>query len=94
MFAKAAIEAAKKVPKAGRYNDRVFISSAWLKLPASLAAQIDGIDNFKTLLVEASRAGLIHLSRADLISQMNRHLVAGSAIQLFGQDQFHFINPT
>lgn len=94
-FAKATIAAAKKVPEAGRFDDdRVFISSTWLKLPAEIAEEIGSLDAFKVRLVEAQRAGLIRLSRADLVGRMNRHLVAGSAIRVLGEDRFHFIDPT
>lgn len=85
-FATRVLAAARASPS-GRYgDDRVFISHVWRNLSAS------GMDEqfFKNRLVEANRARLLSLKRADLVEVMDPIDVAASEINYLGE-RFHFV---
>jgi hypothetical protein len=81
--------AAAQSSTTGRFGeDRVFISHVW----RALQEQAQGLDErtFKSRLVEANRARLLSLSRADLVEAMNPADVAMSETRYLGAT-FHFI---
>jgi hypothetical protein len=85
-FAERVLHAAR-TSTAGRFGeDKVFISHVWRAL------QGQGLDEptFKQRLVEANRARLLSLSRADLVEAMDPSDVAASETRYLGAT-FHFI---
>ena len=86
-FAKLVQVAADKTTGKGRFGPRkVFIAAAWRRL------KLPGLDetNYKAKLIEAHRAGLLVLHRADLVGAMDPKLVAASEVQYLNAT-FHFI---
>lgn len=89
-FAEAVREAARAVPT-GRFGDRkVFISHVWNALQERRA--FPGMDEqeFKRHLGEANRAGLLALSRADLVEAMDPQDVRSSETPYLNAT-FHFV---
>jgi len=83
-FARRVLEAARTSPT-GRFGDnKVFISHVHRRLGDA------ALDAFKRRLVEAHRAGLLALSRADLVEAMDPSDVAESETR-WDQTTFHFI---
>jgi hypothetical protein len=75
----------------GVFGDRkVFISSVWNELRRSPAWSSLTLDEFKSRLVAAHRAGDLALARADLVAAMDPELVAASETTTDGAS-FHFI---
>lgn len=79
-------EAMLRVPSAGRFGEKVFVSALWQDLQVADLP----LDKFKHWLVGANRDGQIVLARADLPSAMNPKLVAASEIRDQGAT-FHFV---
>jgi hypothetical protein len=78
---------------AGRWDGaKVFVNQVWRQLLAEGNGGGLDFDSFKAYLLEANRRGLLHLSRADLVSAMPPEDVRESEIPSFG-DVFHFIQP-
>lgn len=71
----------------------MFISHVWRKLARLPAYARLSLDEFKQQLVEASRLGLLALSRADLVEAMNPEDVAASQINYLNAE-FHFVRIT
>jgi hypothetical protein len=85
----ARVLAAAQASTTGRFGeDRVFISHVW----RALQEQAQGLDErtFKSRLVEANRARLLSLERADLVEAMNPADVSASEVQS-STATFHFI---
>jgi hypothetical protein len=72
-------------------RDKVFIASLWHR--ARMIPEFQSLDEgaFKALLVDAHRAGLLHLSRADLTSAMSPTMVRDSEVSYLNA-VFHFVN--
>jgi hypothetical protein len=87
-FARAVHEAAR-APGAERFgDDEVFISSIWREL-TKRKPELD-LPAFKRRLLEAHRAGLVRLERADLVQVMNPVTVRESEIEYLNAT-FHFV---
>lgn len=85
-FTKRVVEAAREAV-GGRHGDRkVFIG----QVHRQLGAETLPLDAFKARLVEAQRAGLLTLSRADLVEAMSPEEVRASETVYLGE-QFHFV---
>jgi len=85
----AQVRAAAEAATSGRFGtDRVFISHLFRQLQPQL-----GMDEqaFKEKLVEANRARLLSLSRADLVEVMDPRDVASSEVRYLGAT-FHFVS--
>ena len=90
-FARTVLAAAAKVPAAGRFgSDRVFVSALWKQLGADRDAMGPTFDAFKTRLLDANRARLLTLARADMPGAMDRAKVAASEISYLNST-FHFV---
>ena len=90
-FTAAVLAAASQVPAAGRFgSDRVFVSALWKQLGADRDAMGPTFDAFKTRLLDANRARLLTLARADMPGAMNRATVAASEIRHLNST-FHFV---
>lgn len=86
-FAKTVNEAAKKTPT--RYSPRdAFISGVWNDVKDRLGMTEA---QFKQKLLEAHRAGKLHLARADLVGAMDPEAVAASETKLGDMATFHFV---
>lgn len=72
-------------------RDKVFIASLWHR--ARMTPELQSLDEgtFKAMLVDAHRAGLLHLSRADLTSAMSPTMVRDSEVSYLNA-VFHFVN--
>jgi hypothetical protein len=76
---------------AGRFGpNKVFIGQVWRQLETQPAFLQMNLAAFKSRLVEANRAGLVSLSRADLVEAMNPHDVATSETRHLNA-VFHFV---
>lgn len=85
------VQALAQATPSGRYGEeRVFIASVWGAVKAETSLCTSSISAFKDRLLEANRAGLLRLHRADLVSAMDERLVRESEIQHFNAT-FHFI---
>jgi hypothetical protein len=75
----------------GVFGDRkVFIASVWNELRRHPTWSSLTLDEFKTRLLAAHRAGDLALARADLVAAMDPELVAASETRTEGAS-FHFI---
>jgi hypothetical protein len=75
----------------GVFGDRkVFIASVWRSLAGRPPIDRMDLDAFKRRLVEAHRAGLVSLVRADLVGVMDPEQVAASET-VSGDARFHFV---
>jgi hypothetical protein len=87
------VQAAADREQEGRFGTRkVFIATVWRRLrdrPASRCTDMD-LDTFKRHLVDANRADLLGLHRADLVPLMDPAEVRASEIT-YGNATFHFI---
>ena len=89
-FAQGVLEAARAIP-AGRFGDnKVFICHVWRKLQEEGAFPGTEEAEFKHLLIEANRQGLLALSRADLVEAMDPQDVSASETRYLNAT-FHFI---
>ncbi len=79
------------VTRAGRFgDDRVFIAAVWRAAQAGPAVLHGPLSAFKTRLIEANRAGLLRLHRADLVGSMGDELVGESETRHLNAT-FHFV---
>lgn len=88
--ATAVNELAASTARADAGNDRVFIAEAWDTLVASGEADGMTLAEFKALCVELQRAGLVRLTRCELVRAYGEERVARSECQRMGA-AFHFI---
>jgi len=85
------VQALADTTRSGRYGDeRVFIAAVWRAAQAGPAALHGPLPAFKTRLVEANRAGLLRLHRADLVGAMDEQLVSESETRHLNAT-FHFV---
>jgi hypothetical protein len=85
------VQAAADREQDGRFGTRkVFIAAAWRRLRQAPAALDMDLDTFKRHLVDANRADLLALHRADLVPVMDPAEVRASEIT-YGNATFHFI---
>lgn len=75
-----------------RFGEKAFIGSVWQQLRRSEPFKSMGRDEFNQLLLHAHREGDLRMSRADLVSAMNRKDVDDSEIAYLNAT-FHFLNP-
>jgi hypothetical protein len=84
-------EAIPRIGAGGRYGtEKVFVSAIWDRIEGDRRAGGLSLDRFKRWLVTANREGWLVLARADLVSAMDRELVAASEIEDRGAT-FHFV---
>lgn len=86
-----AVRRAVRDPATPRYSPRdAYIAGVYDALAAHPARRGLSLADFKARLVEAHRAGLLHLARADLVAAMDPELVARSETHYLNAT-FHFI---
>ena len=89
-FAAAVGAAVARTDERGRYGTRkVFVSAIWSALDMAHRRRLTA-DTFKARLLEAHRAQLLCLARADLVAAMSPGMVAASEIDAHGAT-FHFV---
>jgi hypothetical protein len=81
---------ARKCPTGWFGDNKVFISHVWKQLRSEPRFAPLGLGGFKQKLVEANRANLLTLSRADLVQLMDPTDVRESEITYLTAT-FHFI---
>lgn len=87
----ATVQAAARTCPTGRFGDnKVFIHHVWKRLQAETHLPVRSLEEFKERLVEANRADLLRLSRADLVQAMDPADVERSETRYLGS-LFHFI---
>jgi hypothetical protein len=87
----ASVRDVASAAREGVFGDRkVFIASVWSELRRQPSWSSLTLDDFKTRLLAAHRAGDLALARADLVSAMDPDLVAASETRTDGAS-FHFI---
>lgn len=79
-------DACQRVPAAGRFGS----AKVWIHAACAIGQFDEGLDAFKAMLAEASEAGLIELSRCDLVEACDPRDVRRSAMQRQGFT-FNFI---
>lgn len=89
-FARDAIAAARQAPASARFPQephatKVFLVGVWRALDRP-----GDLETFKARAVEAHRAGLLTLSRADLVEAMPARDVRESEARYLGE-QYHFL---
>jgi hypothetical protein len=85
------VQAAADREQEGRFGTRkVFIAAVWRRLRETAVCAGMDLDAFKRHLVDANRADLLALHRADLVPMMDPEEVKASEI-LYGNASFHFI---
>ena len=89
-FAAAARRAAAASPTGWFGDNKVFIAHAWRRYRSDAAVPDLDLPSFKGRLVEANRAGLLALSRADLVAAMDPADVRESEARYLNAE-FHFI---
>lgn len=83
--------AAHRVPEPGRYGrSRVYLASLYRSSHGLPYVRGLDLDRFKHRLVDAHRAGLLALHRADLVSAMDPRLVKDSEVSYLNAT-FHFL---
>jgi hypothetical protein len=89
-FARAVIEAAKS-PKVARFHsDRAFIGSIWEHMRGARPIFDMSLEEFKHKLVQAHRARLLRITRADLVAAMDPREVERSEAR-YQDATFHFV---
>jgi hypothetical protein len=84
------VELARSSPS-GRFGDHlVFISHVWRRAHGEHPADFADEPLFKERLAAAHQAGLLKLSRADLVEAMDPRDVSASEVALQGAT-FHFV---
>jgi hypothetical protein len=87
----ATVRAAARDCPTGRFGpNKVFINHVWRHLGQEPSVPRLDLDAFKARLVEANRAGLLHLSRADLVEVMDPADVQDSETPYLNA-VFHFV---
>jgi hypothetical protein len=85
------VQTAARACPTGRFGDnKVFIYRVWEQLQGETHLPVRSLDEFKQRLVEANHAGLLHLSRADLVQAMDPADVRQSETPYLDA-RFHFI---
>jgi hypothetical protein len=87
----ATVQAAARHSPTGWFGDnKVFINHVWRQLQNEPGLPSLDLAGFKTCLVEANNAGLLHLSRADLVQAMDPADIQESETSYLNA-VFHFI---
>jgi hypothetical protein len=87
----ATVEAAARTCPTGWFGDnKVFIHHVWKQLQAETHLPVHSLEEFKQRLAEANHAGLLRLSRADLVQAMDPTDVRESETRYLDA-VFHFI---
>ncbi len=89
-FANTVKSVARTCPTKEFGDNKAFISHVWERLRTDRPFAALGLDGFKAKLVEANRARLITLSRADLVPSMDAADVQASEVRHLTAT-FHFI---
>ena len=89
-FARRVVEAARESPGGWFGDAKVFISHVWRVVSDEPAFQRMDVDTFKSHLVEAHRARLLELGRADLVEAMDPVDVRESATP-YQNAVYHFV---
>ena len=89
-FAASVRKAAKASPTGRWHDNKVFISHVWNELQRQGATGAMTFPDFQGQLIEANRAKLIELSRADLVQAMPREDVAASETPYLNAS-YHFV---
>src|SRR5262249_35788974 len=89
VFAERVLGAAR-ASSTGRFGGKVFISHVWRRVAPPGADGSVPAQEFKDRLLDAHRAGLLDLSRADLVEAMDPADVRASEVRYFGAT-FHFV---
>lgn len=82
--------AANSPPEDRFHENKVFIAPLWRSSQREPAFERLSLAEFKQRLIEANSRHLLHLSRADLVQAMDRHLVAESETTYLNAT-FHFV---
>lgn len=72
-------------------RSKVFIAPIWERARAQASFESLSEHDFKSKLIDAHRAGLLRLSRADLTPAMSREMVAASEVPYLNA-VFHFVD--
>ena len=92
-FAKRVLKVARSVTGAGRWGRKVYVSDVWEAArkadPGWIGKMSEG--QFKMLLGECNRLGLVQLSRADLVQVLDQERLRKSQIDWYGLAEFHFL---
>lgn len=89
-FAREVLSAAAACPSGWFGEDKVFISHVWERYESQPGNRVRDVDAFKRRLVEAHRANLLTLVRADLVEAMDPQDVAASETRYLNAT-FHFV---
>jgi hypothetical protein len=90
-FAAMIIDAIHAIGTEGRFGPyKVFVSAIWRQLAHDPRCNGMTLDDLKQRLLDANRASLLDLARADLVAAMDRDEVATSEIADRGAS-FHFV---
>lgn len=89
-FAAIVHEQARTCPTGRFGDDKVFVGHLWSRLEAEPAFGALGLQGFKARLLEANRAGLLRLGRADLVQKMDPAEVQRSETAAQGA-VYHFV---
>lgn len=84
------VQAVAASPNVKRFHDRAYIASVFDHMPADSRGKLRSLDQFKSILLELHRKGLLRLTRADLVAAMDRDLVERSEARYHGAT-FHFV---
>jgi hypothetical protein len=88
--AMAVHEMAAATARAGQSTDRVFVADVWDTLVSRGEDEGMTLAQFKALCVELARAGLVTMTRCDLVSAYGADRVLRSECERMGAT-FHFI---
>jgi hypothetical protein len=87
----AAVVRAARGPEVARFHDdRAFIGSIWEHMRGQVPVGGMSLEDFKDQLVAAHRAGLLRMTRADLVGAMDSDEVQRSEATYLGAT-FHFV---
>jgi hypothetical protein len=89
-FAEAVLDSARKSRSGHFGDDRVFISHVWKRFKRVHPSSGLDLESFKERLVEANRARLLSLARADMSPMLERKDVEASEIRYLTAT-FHFL---
>jgi hypothetical protein len=90
MFSEEVRRAASQCPTGRFGGDKVFISHVWKQFTVKERPTPLPLPEFKDRLIDAHRAGLLELSRADLVERMDPIDVSQSETRYLDA-RFHFV---
>jgi hypothetical protein len=87
----AAVKEAALAPDVTRFHDdRAFIASVWAHMQGKPPVGDMPLESFKEALFQCHRAGLLRITRAELVGVMDPADVAASELERYGAT-FHFV---